>query len=438
MGIDALERFTKLSEKLKSPTEREEFSRKDIKCINEALQNITTHEDDLKLAYELLRCLRNSCVHSCKNQNLIVNANVLSTFGSFVEILMSPETSRAVKNKDLYQKLTSVSIQFLGNLVVQNKRSQDAVWKTAFPKLFFSMMSNLGVKEKDILCMVVYNCVRSRTEIYNTSDEYWFMISILEYCTEYEDAEWGLLIMEWIISSPSFMKFYKELQDYPALRCSLLELASVQLSTDNSTFSGIEEEFMLYLCDEFSTKSTCILRLASALSPELEEEAGLLLKVLRLLSITTSCFDKYQKVRHHQNLLNSAITVLKQKQIANEGKKNEKSKEQLPKEHPIVAFEKDLVRVISNMAYRNVNIQNQIRNAGGIEVLLNACNIDDSNPFIMQWAIFGIKNVCYENQANQQYIETLQQQGLASYEFLKDNKIDCRLENGKIKMTSLQ
>ena len=56
----------------------------------------------------------------------------------------------------------------------------------------------------------------------------------------------------------------------------------------------------------------------------------------------------------------------------------------------------------------------------------------------MQWAIFGIKNVCHENQANQQYINTLQQQGLASNEFLKDNKIACRLENGKIKMTSLR
>ena len=37
---------------------------------------------------------------------------------------------------DLVQKLKTTLIQFLGNLVVQNKLSQQAVWTAGFPTLF--------------------------------------------------------------------------------------------------------------------------------------------------------------------------------------------------------------------------------------------------------------------------------------------------------------
>lgn len=54
----------------------------------------------------------------------------------------------------------------------------------------------------------------------------------------------------------------------------------------------------------------------------------------------------------------------------------------------------------------------------------------------MQWAIFGIKNVCQENRENQQYIQQMQQQGLAKNDYMTDTNIHCRMENGRIKMVN--
>ena len=55
----------------------------------------------------------------------------------------------------------------------------------------------------------------------------------------------------------------------------------------------------------------------------------------------------------------------------------------------------------------------------------------------MQWAIFGIKNVCQGNPQNQQYIRNMQEQGLAKNDFLQDSRVECRMENGRIKMKNM-
>ena len=58
---------------------------------------------------------------------------------------------------------------------------------------------------------------------------------------------------------------------------------------------------------------------------------------------------------------------------------------------------------------------------------------------MMQWSIFAIKNLCEDNLTNQQYISRLEHQGLSpsNDDFLKNNNIKARLENGKIKLSNV-
>jgi len=49
------------------------------------------------------------------------------------------------------------------------------------------------------------------------------------------------------------------------------------------------------------------------------------------------------------------LELLKQKQATPKNNKKD-----LPIEHPIVGFERDLVRVIANMTYKNKGIQNKV------------------------------------------------------------------------------
>lgn len=52
----------------------------------------------------------------------------------------------------------------------------------------------------------------------------------------------------------------------------------------------------------------------------------------------------------------------------------------------------------------------------------------------MQWAIFGIKSATKGNPQNQEYIKKMQAQGVVNNDFLRESHVECRLEDGKIKM----
>nr|CAG8588704.1 8308_t:CDS:10 [Entrophospora candida] len=70
-------------------------------------------------------------------------------------------------------------------------------------------------------------------------------------------------------------------------------------------------------------------------------------------------------------------------------------------------IKKDLVNVISYMSYDNIKVQNKVRKLGGIQLILNQCNIDDNNPFIREHSIFAIRNLLHNNLENQKLVQEL-------------------------------
>ncbi|KAJ8969169.1 hypothetical protein NQ317_005862 [Molorchus minor] len=90
------------------------------------------------------------------------------------------------------------------------------------------------------------------------------------------------------------------------------------------------------------------------------------------------------------------------------------------KNHPAFGFKTDLVRLIGNLCWRNTEMQNLKRTAEIIPVILDCCNMDARNPFIIQWAIFAIRNLSENNPENQKIIEGLHQEGVVSSEVLDE------------------
>ncbi|GJN90155.1 hypothetical protein Rhopal_003154-T1 [Rhodotorula paludigena] len=54
--------------------------------------------------------------------------------------------------------------------------------------------------------------------------------------------------------------------------------------------------------------------------------------------------------------------------------------------------------------------QRRVRENGGLEVLLGLCQIDERNPTMREHALFAIRNVLKNNQANQDYVEAMKPQ----------------------------
>ena len=54
----------------------------------------------------------------------------------------------------------------------------------------------------------------------------------------------------------------------------------------------------------------------------------------------------------------------------------------------------------------------QVREIDGIPLLLDCSAIDERNPFIMQWVIFAIRNLCHGNKENQEQVAKVDSKGI--------------------------
>ncbi|KAI9357961.1 spinocerebellar ataxia type 10 protein domain-containing protein [Zopfochytrium polystomum] len=81
--------------------------------------------------------------------------------------------------------------------------------------------------------------------------------------------------------------------------------------------------------------------------------------------------------------------------------------------HGLFMLKVDVVKVIANLCYRCMEAQDELRERGALQAVLNNCNIDDTNPFIKEWSIFAIRNLCENNPTNQALVAGLQPQAVA-------------------------
>ncbi|XP_050306129.1 uncharacterized protein LOC126743191 [Anthonomus grandis grandis] len=158
-----------------------------------------------------------------------------------------------------------------------------------------------------------------------------------------------------------------------------------------------------------------------------EEEVSRILELLAHLSSD----DKYLPfLQNDKNLLINAGVLLINAHRLGKQKNNvfspvqKLSEIQMPgdelRRNPVFGFKADLVRLIGNLCWKNKKMQDLAREAELIPVLLDCCNMDAKNPFIIQWAILAIRNLCEQNNENQTIISSLTQRGVVSSEILEE------------------
>ncbi|KAL6040644.1 Ataxin-10, variant 2 [Balamuthia mandrillaris] len=99
------------------------------------------------------------------------------------------------------------------------------------------------------------------------------------------------------------------------------------------------------------------------------------------------------------------------------------------KQHLSFALKRDLVRVLCNMCFRDKHNQDLVRENGGLPLILNLCRIDEKNPYIREWCLLAIRNLCEENAANQAFIAGLDLKGAASNKELAEMGLKVEVAN---------
>lgn len=77
---------------------------------------------------------------------------------------------------------------------------------------------------------------------------------------------------------------------------------------------------------------------------------------------------------------------------------------------PYIGYRRDLVAVIANCLHGRKKVQDEIRQLGGILLLLQQCVIDEDNPYLREWGLLAVKNLLEENEENQKEVSELEMQ----------------------------
>jgi len=429
---------------MKDPVQRELVTLQHITEAKDFIASVTADPqqhlaDNITETCHVYRYLRNACVQCAKNQNLIVESKLMADVKLFINMIFDPSVLVSVESVSLKQLRTAV-IQFLGNFVVQNTRAVKELWKCCFPKSFFTMLSSTEGSMKDIVCMVLYNCLRDGLHITDVEDEVcWILHTVIDHCSEYKDVEWGLLVVELVLKDAhNFQVLYEKLIDYPSQRTALIDILLGYLNSDNIPEGvTIPEGSVLLLSKQLVLKTQCVMLLCGTPTDEVVDECTHVYKLLQVLSVATGCAQLFPHLRCDEDLLKTSVSLLKQvcecSPASVEGITQQQQQKASDTQHPLYDMKRTLVKIIGNMCYQNSTMQEAIRRHQGITAVLNCCVIDDSNPYLMQWSIFAVRSICEGNVENQNVIKNMKNQGIVD-NLLNDTKVATRLENGKIKL----
>lgn len=145
-------------------------------------------------------------------------------------------------------------------------------------------------------------------------------------------------------------------------------------------------------------------------------------EVLALLNVlcTASAMDEYRHVlQADMSLLIDTLYLLKM--LHEVGKSGEDTvysparklmaQEEEHETNPVFGFKRDLIRLIGNLCYQHKANQDQVRDNSGIELLLDCSSLDGKNPYIMQWVVLAVRNVCLGNKNNQSVLYSIDKNG---------------------------
>ncbi|ORX53846.1 hypothetical protein BCR36DRAFT_396510 [Piromyces finnis] len=163
---------------------------------------------------------------------------------------------------------------------------------------------------------------------------------------------------------------------------------------------------------------------------------GLILLLICFGSLVTS-FDEKTRIRlSNLGFVEDLISLLKN---ANElqprlGKLQDKGDEN----STWFMFKSDIMTIISGICYNCKQVQDEIRELGGLPLVLANCNIDNNNPYIKERSVFAIRNLCHKNPENQKIINSLEAKGVDKNANLDELGIDAEIDkDGKLRVKRL-
>lgn len=403
--------------------------------LHELVKN--TSSLNVQQVTECLRCLRNACAASSDVQISLghetsVLHDVCSAINAVLPMPKSEECTLCLR----------VAVQFLGNFIVNNVENQKEVWSQC-SSLLRSLLMFEDSKLNNYCAMVLYNIILGNPEI---KEEIVSADCVEAVCSiGIQGSEFALYLMEHLTCQERILeKMYG--RSTTEHRLFILEVIDIIVKSESLKLPATAFQF---LSSEFRRCSDRILKTATTVDiDDLEpEEVVKLLEVfahasreehyLGILQDDTSLFitcgyllKSMHEIGKSENNCFSAI----QKLSAVTGSEPEII------QHPAYGFKVNLVCVLGNLCWKHQKNQDLMRTMDCIPLLLDCCNVDARNPFIIQWIVLAVRNICEGNQENQDVIARMNGEGFVASAVLEELGVTLQADehDNKIRIVPLK
>ena len=97
-------------------------------------------------------------------------------------------------------------------------------------------------------------------------------------------------------------------------------------------------------------------------------------------------------------------------------------------------LKKLVVLVVSSLSWKSPTVKTQIRNLGGVQLVMNCCEYDVSNPYIREHAVLCLKFLLEDSVENQAIVAELEYRHMLKNPKRKEDKHTYIDDNGEAKV----
>ncbi|KAI9022306.1 spinocerebellar ataxia type 10 protein domain-containing protein, partial [Phycomyces nitens] len=272
---------------------------------------------------------------------------------------------------------------------------------------------------------------------------------------ESKNFELGCTIIRQLVNSGYFVDLLEAMNDKSSLngpQTTLIKIVDSQIHAHKHSFPEFmghrELEALCDLLKLLSQRAVLVIKQVQASGAdqksELEVEevsevyTGLVLVVQML---TTMNMAEVERQKSLKRLLANVVFMISKdllgqlETIPFEARKKD-SKDNLDASR--LGFDylkRECVRFIGAMCFGDFEMQEKIRQLGGIPLILAQCRIDDNNPYIREYAVLAIRNILENNPENQRLVEEMKPIAAAQTPELDEMGLKATLVDGKVRLT---
>lgn len=346
-----------------------------------------------------------------------------------------------------HSALASACVTCMGNMVAANSTTRKLLWPRVVP-ILRELLEYPDWQVSQMASMILHNCLLEldlRKQLCRNKEVDIIVGKLLSlYVNESQYSCFVLFCLELLLCSKEIVEVSWSSLSGKQQLLYLDLLAAILTDPSHSRCEPLPSSTITFLVNIFKGEADKILCTHEG---QLEQDDSQVLVRLTNFVCSAAASDAWrQLLQQDSSLLITSVYLLRcMTDIGKLGGNaftpldrfsdlSDEEKMASAKTHPAFGFKCDLIRLIASLVYRHRDNQDQIRELGGVLLLLESSQFDARNPLIKEASIFALRNLLEGNLENQLLVKELKLEGVKESPALQELGLQVVREENRIRV----